>query len=296
MGCCTTTAPSDYWYVPFGPGAGGPPRPAVGGPTDGASTTLEIGPHDHRGVYIPPGVAHGFYALTDMTITYLVDNYYDPADELGVAWDDPALAIDGRTARRSSPSAPLNPLRADIRASCGPGTGPEAARPDRRVPDARAPDARAPARSAEAQPPPRGCSIRARTRRARLMPVVACTAQWPRPAAPAARPAGRAPAPTGPWLPQDRGQRRVGEARRVGGPRGWGGDRPAATRRRSTGAGTGRSARRRRRARAPRPHTGSRTRGGTRNRPAGDGRHRLVEAEHIRPSASSGTQGPVTAP
>ena len=26
-----------------------------------------------------------------MTITYLVDNYYNPADELGVAWDDPAI-------------------------------------------------------------------------------------------------------------------------------------------------------------------------------------------------------------
>ena len=28
-----------------------------------------------------------------MTITYLVDGYYNPADELGVAWNDPALAI-----------------------------------------------------------------------------------------------------------------------------------------------------------------------------------------------------------
>jgi dTDP-4-dehydrorhamnose 3,5-epimerase len=45
-------------------------------------------------VFIPPGVAHGFAALTDMTITYLVDSYYNPADELGVAWDDPAIAAD----------------------------------------------------------------------------------------------------------------------------------------------------------------------------------------------------------
>src|SRR5918912_4371261 len=62
-------------------------------PTDGQTLILEIGEHDRRGVYIPPGIAHGFYALTDMTITYLVDHYYDPADELGVAWDDPALQI-----------------------------------------------------------------------------------------------------------------------------------------------------------------------------------------------------------
>ena len=45
-------------------------------------------------MFIPPGVAHGFAALTDMTITYLVDGYYNPADELGVAWDDPEIAAD----------------------------------------------------------------------------------------------------------------------------------------------------------------------------------------------------------
>ena len=45
------------------------------------------------GVFIPTGVAHGFYALTDATLTYLVDNYYDGADELGVAWNDPTLAV-----------------------------------------------------------------------------------------------------------------------------------------------------------------------------------------------------------
>ena len=33
-------------------------------------------------------------SLTDMTITYLVDGYYNPADELGVAWDDPEIGAD----------------------------------------------------------------------------------------------------------------------------------------------------------------------------------------------------------
>ena len=42
-------------------------------------------------MYIPPGVAHGFAALTDITMTYQVDRYFDPADELGVAWDDPDI-------------------------------------------------------------------------------------------------------------------------------------------------------------------------------------------------------------
>jgi len=39
-------------------------------------------------------VSHGFAAVTDLTLTYLVDSYYNPADELGVAWDDPDLGAD----------------------------------------------------------------------------------------------------------------------------------------------------------------------------------------------------------
>jgi dTDP-4-dehydrorhamnose 3,5-epimerase len=71
----------------------------VGSPTDGNTLALDLGrdadgSHAHRGVFIPPGVAHGFAALTAMTITYLVDSYYNPADELGVAWDDPDIAAD----------------------------------------------------------------------------------------------------------------------------------------------------------------------------------------------------------
>jgi dTDP-4-dehydrorhamnose 3,5-epimerase len=85
---------ADYWYVPFGRALVGLHDLRGGSPTDGSSLTLEIGHHDHRGVYIPAGVAHGFYSLTDATITYLVDAYYDPEDELGVAWDDPAVGIE----------------------------------------------------------------------------------------------------------------------------------------------------------------------------------------------------------
>jgi dTDP-4-dehydrorhamnose 3,5-epimerase len=84
---------ADYWYVPFGRALVVLHDLRASSSTDGATLSLEIGDHDHRGVYIPPGVAHGFWALTDMTITYLVDHYYNPADELGVAWDDPELGI-----------------------------------------------------------------------------------------------------------------------------------------------------------------------------------------------------------
>jgi dTDP-4-dehydrorhamnose 3,5-epimerase len=66
----------------------------AGGPTDGATLCFDISGENHLGVYIPPGVAHGFAALTDVLMTYLVDGYYNPADELGVAWNDPAIAAD----------------------------------------------------------------------------------------------------------------------------------------------------------------------------------------------------------
>ena len=113
---------ADYWYVPFGRARVVLHDLRVGSPTDGVTLTLDLGapasgdgPHDHRGVYIPPGVAHGFASLTDMTITYLVDGYYNPEDELGVAWDDPAIAADwGVTDPVLSGRDQKNPRRADL--------------------------------------------------------------------------------------------------------------------------------------------------------------------------------------
>jgi dTDP-4-dehydrorhamnose 3,5-epimerase len=83
----------DYWYVPNGTLRVGLADLRRESPTFGASETIDIGDDNQVGVYIPSGVAHGFLALTDVTLTYLVDNYYDGTDELGVAWDDPDLAV-----------------------------------------------------------------------------------------------------------------------------------------------------------------------------------------------------------
>jgi dTDP-4-dehydrorhamnose 3,5-epimerase len=106
---------ADYWYVPMGRALVALHDLRLGSPSDGASETLEIGDHDHRAVYIPRGVAHGFYAVTDLAITYLVDGYYDPNDELGVAWDDPVLGIAWPTTEPTlSERDRRNPRRADI--------------------------------------------------------------------------------------------------------------------------------------------------------------------------------------
>jgi dTDP-4-dehydrorhamnose 3,5-epimerase len=56
------------------------------------SVTLEAASHTQ--IYIPAGCLHGFLALEDDTIlTYKQTAEYDPAREVGVAWNDPDLAI-----------------------------------------------------------------------------------------------------------------------------------------------------------------------------------------------------------
>jgi dTDP-4-dehydrorhamnose 3,5-epimerase len=60
-------------------------------------------------------VGHGFGAVTDLTLTYLVDSYYNPADELGVAWDDPELGAEwGLSDPVVSARDAANPLRSEI--------------------------------------------------------------------------------------------------------------------------------------------------------------------------------------
>ena len=94
---------ADYWYALRGRLRVVLHDLRVGSRTDGATQVIELDGEVDQGVYIPPGVAHGFAALSDILLTYLVDNYYDPADELGLAWDDPAVEPTGASATPSSP-------------------------------------------------------------------------------------------------------------------------------------------------------------------------------------------------
>jgi dTDP-4-dehydrorhamnose 3,5-epimerase len=63
-------------------------------PTFGRSFGVELSAATHRMLYIPPGCAHGYQSLTDdAEVFYLVSNYYNPAAERGVRYDDPAFGI-----------------------------------------------------------------------------------------------------------------------------------------------------------------------------------------------------------
>jgi len=66
----------------------------VGSPTFGAHVAEELSEDNKRQLWIPPGLAHGFCVTSESAVfVYKCTEYYAPADELGVAWDDPDLGI-----------------------------------------------------------------------------------------------------------------------------------------------------------------------------------------------------------
>ena len=106
---------ADFWLVPSGLVRAALYDLRVSSPTRGRTEVTLLGDGHSFGLYIPKGVAHGFCALADSFMTYLVDEYYDNSDERGVRWDDPALGIDwGITKTIVSDRDRQNPLLAQI--------------------------------------------------------------------------------------------------------------------------------------------------------------------------------------
>lgn len=57
-------------------------------------TAIELNPEDATALFVPPGCAHGFQTLEEnCEMLYLHSADYSPADEAGIAFDDPMLAI-----------------------------------------------------------------------------------------------------------------------------------------------------------------------------------------------------------
>ena len=68
-------------------------------PTFGRHVAVELTEENHKQLFLPRGMAHGFVVLTDEVVfQYKCDNYYAPQSEGAISWDDPDLNIDWRIA------------------------------------------------------------------------------------------------------------------------------------------------------------------------------------------------------
>src|SRR5690349_14310035 len=64
-------------------------------PTFGKWAGCELSEDNHRQFWVPAGFAHGFVVLSDSAdFLYKTTEYYAPAHERCIAWDDPELAIE----------------------------------------------------------------------------------------------------------------------------------------------------------------------------------------------------------
>jgi len=63
-------------------------------PTIGHHFKIELSEYNHKMLFIPRGMAHGFLALEDTIFTYQCDNYYNRESESGILYSDSDLAID----------------------------------------------------------------------------------------------------------------------------------------------------------------------------------------------------------
>ncbi len=65
-----------------------------GSPTFGRWVGAILTAENFKQMYVPPGFAHGFAVVSPIAqVEYKCTDLYDPASEIGVAWNDPALGI-----------------------------------------------------------------------------------------------------------------------------------------------------------------------------------------------------------
>lgn len=56
--------------------------------------SVELSAENFRQIYVPPGFAHGICIVSEVAeIAYKCTDYYDPADELRIIWNDPAIGV-----------------------------------------------------------------------------------------------------------------------------------------------------------------------------------------------------------
>ena len=65
-----------------------------GSPTYAKWVGVELSAENSRQLFIPRGFAHGFITLTDdVEVQYKADNFYAPACDGNIRWDDPEIGV-----------------------------------------------------------------------------------------------------------------------------------------------------------------------------------------------------------
>jgi dTDP-4-dehydrorhamnose 3,5-epimerase len=66
-----------------------------GSATFGRWVGVRLSGENFQQLYIPPGFAHGFCVLSAVVdVEYKCTDFYDAADEIGLAWNDPDVGIE----------------------------------------------------------------------------------------------------------------------------------------------------------------------------------------------------------
>lgn len=93
-------------------------RPAS--PTFGRFAAATLSEANAHQLWVPPGFAHGFCVLSgEADVEYKCTAFYDPADEIAIRWDDPAIGIpwplaQPQLSQRDREARPLAECRARI--------------------------------------------------------------------------------------------------------------------------------------------------------------------------------------
>ena len=67
----------------------------VGSPAYGHWFSEELSDANHKQMFIPPGFAHGYCVTSETAVfAYKCTEFYNPATEHGIIWNDPELNID----------------------------------------------------------------------------------------------------------------------------------------------------------------------------------------------------------
>ncbi len=92
----------------------------AGSPTFGEWESFDLNGADQTSIYIPPGCAHGFQALTEPADTsYRITRTHDPSEDLTIAYTDPELAIPwplpvGLVSDRDADALPMSELGEEL--------------------------------------------------------------------------------------------------------------------------------------------------------------------------------------